>query len=477
MGKLTNEELLLLDNLVYTDYLADGRTVSEVIKLARADMANNDFKSYYGGMSKKEWEQIFDHIEKSNLGDYKVTNYVNTPKTGMRAACFVDDIDYPTDVNVAFRGTKTDYEWHDNGQGMYMADTPSQLESAEYINNLPGSYGKNITVTGHSKGGNRAQYVTVTTDRIGRCVSYDGQGFSQKFIDKYEYELGAKYAERKAKIKSISAEGDPVNALLHPIAGERVYIKTKPQFLMDNHKPNILLDDEGKLRKAIKGTPELTELINQYTIYIDQELEEPAKSFATDGLLGLLEKGGAGKESTMQAVLGVIIASGYFEDFVISYLPKNGYTKQSLQIISMCIQLSAFLGLGPVFIAKLLKWSAGEIESELGKNTVSRVTANTETIFMIPEGLKNEAVKLKNYQSDYVNLLQKLTNLVILLQDEGVWDSPATKVFIENYLQLKQAFEKLGTMMTEYAIIMESVATRVEEADNNLSTKISGITL
>lgn len=34
-----------------------------------------------------------------------------------------------------------------------------------------------ITVTGHSKGGNKAQYVTVLSDKVDRCISMDGQGF------------------------------------------------------------------------------------------------------------------------------------------------------------------------------------------------------------------------------------------------------------------------------------------------------------
>ena len=57
---------------------------------------------------------------------------------------------------------------------------------SDYIENLPYD---SITVAGHSKGGNKAQYVTVLSDKVDRCISMDGQGFSQEFIDKYYAEI------------------------------------------------------------------------------------------------------------------------------------------------------------------------------------------------------------------------------------------------------------------------------------------------
>ena len=62
-------------------------------------------------------------------------------------------------------------------------DLKTDEDKAVYIKNLPKEYGNNITVTGHFKGGNKAQYVTIVTDRIGRCVSFDGQGFSKEFLE------------------------------------------------------------------------------------------------------------------------------------------------------------------------------------------------------------------------------------------------------------------------------------------------------
>ena len=81
------------------------------------------------------------------------------------------------------------------------------------------------------------------------------------------------------------------------------------------------------------------------------------------------------------------------------------------------------------------------------------------------------------HQADYVDIMKRMTTIITTLQEDHVWDASATDVFIENYLGLKVVFEKFGTIMTEYATIMDGVANRMEEADNNFATKFEGISL
>jgi len=491
MAGLTNDELLLLDNLIYTDFVKDGRTVAEVVAQAEKAIENGTFGKPYGGMDVTEWKTVFAHIKNDKkLCSYVVTNYENNAKTGMRAACFVDNAKNPTDINVAFRGTSSDNEWHDNGAGMYVSDTPEQIASANYINKLPESYGNKLTVTGHSKGGNRAQYVTIATDRVGRCVSYDGQGFSQQFIQKY----GDKIEERRRWIKSISAKEDPVNALLQPIAGEITYIETEKQpGLLDNHKPCILLDSYGKLRPVASKPSPWTILINEYTVYLDKTLKEPYKSMAVDGVLGFLEKGGHqdktvkeqvlyalkddyGKESPVQGILGLIIAAGHADDFLIDFLVKHYGSKSA-------IFLAIMSRLNPLYAAEILKtvikYSIGKSTNRENEILASLNTAGpaSDFIYLSTDGLRTEAMKLKKYQAEYTDTTDKLTNLIIALKDDHIWDTTATELFIQSYLELKTAFEKFGTALAEYATIMETVSNRMEETDRRLSSKIDGITL
>lgn len=186
---LSNAQLLMLDNLIYTDYVSDGMSVGEIITA----IENDDFNISSCEMTSSEWKELVSMVKaEPSLLNYKVTNYKDDNKTGMRVACFVNDESNPTDVNVVFRGTSGDYEWHDNGEGGYLSDTNQQQMAVDYVNGLPDKYGNNMTVTRHSKGGNKAQYVTVVTDRIAKCVSYDRQGFSEEFIQNYADQIAKK---------------------------------------------------------------------------------------------------------------------------------------------------------------------------------------------------------------------------------------------------------------------------------------------
>lgn len=68
--------------------------------------------------------------------------------------------------------------------------------------------GKNIYVSGHSKGGNKAQYVGVLRgSEIEHVYSFDGQGFSRAFVNRYQDEIDI-YAD---KITNICNEFDYIN--------------------------------------------------------------------------------------------------------------------------------------------------------------------------------------------------------------------------------------------------------------------------
>ena len=97
-----------------------------------------------------------------------------------------------------------------------LLEQPSYLtyKVAEAADVVLGPY-DSITVTGHSKGGNKAQYVTVLSDKVDRCISMDGQRFSQEFLNQY-------YAEIEKKggcIKNYFLDGDFVSILLFPVLG------------------------------------------------------------------------------------------------------------------------------------------------------------------------------------------------------------------------------------------------------------------
>lgn len=101
-------------------------------------------------------------------------------------------------------------------------------------------------------------------DRIGRCVSFDGQGFSKEFLEFYS----ARIEERKSIITSISAEHDFVNSLLFPIAGDIKYIRADfdKEFGL-NHCPNKVFNSNGELNEEVEQPAFLSRLISYLTKY------------------------------------------------------------------------------------------------------------------------------------------------------------------------------------------------------------------
>lgn len=322
---LSNAQLLMLDNLIYTNFCTEGDTVGKIIQKMSDYMASGKSISTCD-MTNEEWRDLIEMIESEpSLHGYTVQNYMND-KSGMRVACFVDDVLNPKDVNVVFRGTKGDYEWHDNGEGGYLSDTEQQKKAAAYIEGLPENYGDAMTVTGHSKGGNKAQYVTIVTNRIAKCVSYDGQGFSEEFVSKYREQI----AKKANSIVSISASDDFVNCLLYPIAGMRLYLETEDQEAFKHyHKPNILLDKHGNLRNSIEQS-DLSKFISEYTTYMISNLDEPERSITVDGLIALLEKG-ENKEHIVQSIYAGGSAISHLDDFSFNYIGESyGFSAELL---------------------------------------------------------------------------------------------------------------------------------------------------
>ena len=139
------------------------------------------------------------------------------------------------DKYVAFDGSDGDAEWKDNGEGLYKAYTNQQVKAKEYFDSLVKdsiiSADDNVTVTGHSKGGNKAMFVTMEDQAgiVDKCIALDGQGFSPEAIDRWHAMHGnTGYADRTSKITLIAGENDYVHCLGMTIAGTQYTVKYNP---------------------------------------------------------------------------------------------------------------------------------------------------------------------------------------------------------------------------------------------------------
>jgi len=213
-------------------------------------------------MDKDDWDKVlYGIINDPYLCGLKVVNYVDINERhkasdmvlpGHRAICLMDG---QHNAVVIFRGTCGDKEWLDNAYGLVVSDSRQQVISSDYVRRMREDEGlgiRHLTVAGHSKGGNKAQYATIVLPRgyVDQCVSINGQGFSPEFVRKYESEIN----QKKDLIILLAEKRDCVNCLGIYVAKPRFYEGGKGEHderhpygqpIMDFHNPDSLRGCDG----------------------------------------------------------------------------------------------------------------------------------------------------------------------------------------------------------------------------------------
>lgn len=348
---LSDQDLMMVENLTYqmkgdiikgssfdpekTDFkpLKNCDTVDEYLQqfdedmLSQMDAQVNE--TYSGEMSGAEWAATIRYMK----GNEEISSLeIADCNKDIGAICFVSE---EGEAIVAFRGTTGPREWKDNTEGLNQADTECQREALEYVESLPYD---DMTVVGHSKGGNKAQYVTIVAEegKIGRCVSMDGQGFSQEFYDKY----GANVQERYGKISCYSLSADFVNILLFPVPGvPQIYIKGGGDVdsIGQNHSPNaffefkkdkngnwIIVEENGEPKLGPRVPKSDLAILQDFIAFYMNNASEEDKKIMVDFLGPLLAgvmAGGAEKWSEDQIVEHLMNNSDALAMFV-AYLIK-----------------------------------------------------------------------------------------------------------------------------------------------------------
>lgn len=211
------------------------------------------------------------------------------------------------DLYIVYKGTQDASEWQDNFEGLLETDTDSQRRAAAYADLMIDRYGTDdgqVIVSGHSKGGNKAMYVTVTDERVDTCYSFDGQGFGTGFHQKY----AAQIEQRKERIYAYNYEGDFVSSLLIPVAGTIVFttsdqdseglgllnnmLRGDASFMPSNHAPFSLFESSDSLTLKDGGAPkDYWETINDFTMWVMNNVPERHQRSLVD-MLALIMGGG-----------------------------------------------------------------------------------------------------------------------------------------------------------------------------------------
>ena len=299
MGQqLTTEQVLLLNNLMYMGNespfadLKKGANLGEVIN--RIDTGQFNLDQDYGSfMTGKDWKNILQAVKADEelMNLTIVTSYSDNNNKGGYGMLFANESS--GEAIVVFKGTGTG-EWPDNFQGGGATDrldgvsTPQQEDALAWYESLDLETYDTVTVTGHSKGGNKAKYITIRDDSVDRCISFDGQGFSDEFMEEYDYEISV----NQSKIENHNVEDDYVNLLLNDV-GETTYYKGQDaKSFIENHAPNTFLKFEDGNVLIVNGErnehmSNLDEFLNSYLRTLSPNEKQNVLS-----LVGTLVEGG-----------------------------------------------------------------------------------------------------------------------------------------------------------------------------------------
>ena len=189
----------------------------------------------------------FKLIAQSSFTECEETGENHTMET-LIACAFKDTV--TGEVYIIYRGTG-DGKWVDNGVAMGEVSSLMQERATQFCNKVieeqeikePGK----IIIAGHSKGGNLAQYVTMTADKkylIKNCYSFDGQGFSGEAIKMFHENMNEEeYNAQINKMYSINGQNDYVHDLGTPIIrGDRTYfVETEGQGFGEFHSQRNMM--------------------------------------------------------------------------------------------------------------------------------------------------------------------------------------------------------------------------------------------
>lgn len=344
-SQLSKEQVLLLNNLMY---MPDKEPFKGIVSSKDMDVAevisqidtsalegDTDYGSYMTG---QDWKNLIGVIQQDEqLMNMKIVEtHIDHASNGGggASALFVDAT--TNEAVVTFRGTASN-EWKDNftGGGPTNASdgvsTLQQQNALAWYRSLALEQYSTITITGHSKGGNKAKYITIMDDTVDRCLSFDGQGFSDDFISKYKDQI----ASNQDKIINSNVDSDYVNLLLNDI-GKTTFYEGKDYGeggFLENHCPNTFFEfvNGRSVRMNVSERDERMAVVDAFlNSYLRSLSPEDKKN--TLELIGRLVEDGF-KQASAEQLLEILLKdknTTYAADLV-AYLIK--YKQQHPELV------------------------------------------------------------------------------------------------------------------------------------------------
>lgn len=453
--QLTDQELCMLEQLTYLntdvakaagidgdqfrggiheDY--EGMTVGEILNCFQpyADTKGNIVKPLKilqdSGIrtlgsslaSAAEWANIIQYLMDNERISGLLLNETMKSSAGIILALCFGETEEALDAIVAFKGTSGAGEWIDNIEGLNEVETESQKEALDFIASL--RY-PNITVTGHSKGGNKAMYVALRSDQVTRCVSFDAQGFSSYFLQEYGTEI-----QRKGScIICYALSTDYVHALLLPIPNaKQIYclgyddggaVKEWKQhhcpnsFFVTDEKGKLMIDAEGNPTFQVTSEAPSIRMLHKFTVFVMEHAE--------------------GRDlNTIVSYLSKAISmnfSGSSSDELIGYLLSKEHTDVLALVIAYLVKYMDTDHLGTEDIDKLLECLGLNYLNQMIKikdfslfgSEYSAYVNLARIISYIQFQLVNGSDRSSELSADFFELLQNIFAKDIKVDVKALW--------------------------------------------------------
>ncbi|MBQ9825419.1 MAG: DUF2974 domain-containing protein [Solobacterium sp.] len=204
--------------------------------------------------SAKEYRDIVQAIRNDPLlMDLMVkTVYTDTSEKGGNCRFALFTSSRTNEAVIAFEGTEMapgSPQWKDNFASANVSDSIQQIKALLWYRSVYKHFHletRQVILTGHSKGGNKAKYIAILDETPKRCLSFNSEGFSDKFFQRYE----EKIRERQNRIENHIVNYDYVSLLLNDIGSETYYFGYNygSGGFAETHIANTFLrfDEDGK---------------------------------------------------------------------------------------------------------------------------------------------------------------------------------------------------------------------------------------
>ena len=281
MGKYSDREMLAFSSIAYEDSLRDyDKLVTNTAKYPDGKVPLSDLLSN---------ETIQDISKTYKIEPSVIENWKVASSPGDRNGFFACVIETSNnEAAVAFRGSQDMFnpsaaltDWRHNLQLLNRTQTEQQVEADRFLEQnkeLLQGYDR-VGMTGHSLGGNLAEYSTIVANKHGidgvvdQCVNLDGPGFNHDFINEHESDIAS--AESKITHYKWSMVGEIFDSKIGNVnyADTRYPDKIGLTWELEQHDRKYAnrFDENGNLKTTDHAKGDLAGYVRDFTSALDDK--------------------------------------------------------------------------------------------------------------------------------------------------------------------------------------------------------------